>query len=158
MDTIMDTLLAAARRELGSAVGRCELQPVFDELARDRQALTISTAAHGLSVGVDRDVVTRILSPILENARRYAATSIHVAAHRVDGRVLVEISNDGERIPAGATEAIFEPGFRTGGPDDHDGAGLGLALARRLARSADGELSVDAASAQTTFQLVLPAG
>jgi signal transduction histidine kinase len=53
---------------------------------------------------------------------------------------------------------VFEPGFTTAAADGHDGAGLGLALARRLARAADGDLTVDVDAPVTTFVLSLPAG
>ena len=45
-------------------------------------------------------------------------------------------------VPEPLRESIFEPGVRGRPDDDHRGAGLGLALARRLARSVAGEVTV----------------
>jgi signal transduction histidine kinase len=61
-------------------------------------------------------------------------------------------------LPPELGELVFEPGFTAAAGDGHRGAGLGLALARRLARAADGDLVVDADAATTTFVLTLPAG
>ena len=54
-------------------------------------------------------------------------------------------------------ERIFEPGVR-GAAANGDGSGLGLALARRLAASVNGEIEVDAASSGGRFLVRLPAG
>lgn len=158
MDGIIDSLLAAARSELVRTVGRCDLDPVFAAISAEQPTPATSYPPTDLAVGVDRDLVVRILSPIVDNARRYAAAEIHLVAHRVGKDIAVDVSNDGARLDPAVAERVFEPGFRAGPDDDHDGAGLGLALARRIARSADGDLTVDACADRTTFRLTLPAG
>jgi signal transduction histidine kinase len=158
MDRIIDTLLAAARSELTRTIGRCDLGPVLREFERgDGSGPEVVASPTTLVVGVDADVVTRILTPIVDNARRFAVSTIRLSTQRSGTAVAVDISNDGPAIAAEFAEAVFEPGFRTDS-DGHDGAGLGLALARRLARSADGDLTLDTAAALTTFRLILPAG
>ena len=62
-------------------------------------------------------------------------------AERVDGRVVVTVADDGPGVPPEARESVFEPGVRVGPENGHDGAGLGLALARRLARAAGGDVT-----------------
>jgi signal transduction histidine kinase len=158
MDSIMETLLAAARRELAGHVGRSELGPVFERLAADHDTPRVTTEPTSLSVGVDPALVDRMLGPVLENARRYAATGVHLAARRDGTCIAIDISNDGATLPPDIAERVFEPGFRAERADGHPGAGLGLALARRLARSADGDLTLDLSASATTFCLVLPAG
>lgn len=158
MDRIIDTLLAAARSELTRTVGRCDLGPVLAGFASGFGAAPdVVAAPTSLVVGVDADVVTRILTPIVDNARRYASSAIRLSARRAGTEVAVDVANDGPPVSADLAESIFEPGFRDPA-DGHDGAGLGLALARRLARSADGDLTLDPAASVTTFRLVLPAG
>jgi signal transduction histidine kinase len=58
------------------------------------------------------------------------------------------------------TERIFEPGVRgaAGGTNGAAGAGLGLSLARRLARSVDGDIDVAPARSGARFVVRLPAG
>jgi signal transduction histidine kinase len=66
---------------------------------------------------------------------RHAARQVEISLARRDGRVVIAVSDDGTGISAGDAERIFEPGVSTAG-----GAGLGLPLARRLARAAGGDV------------------
>lgn len=158
MDEIIDSLLAAARSELVRPVGHCELAAVFDAIATDPNPPRVHAGATDLRVGVEQDVIVRILTPLIDNARRYATNDIRLDASRQDGGVRVEVSNDGPRIDPSLAERVFEPGVQIGPDASRGSAGLGLALARRLARAADGELVLDTSAARTTFRLVLPAG
>lgn len=83
MDGIIDSLLAAARSEFARPVGRCELGPVFAMLTGQHERPTVLAEPVDQAVGVDQDVVVRILSPLLDNARRYAVSEIRLEAHRV---------------------------------------------------------------------------
>jgi two-component system, OmpR family, heavy metal sensor histidine kinase CusS len=156
MDKIIDTLLAAARVDHAGSVGRAALDPVLGELAA---ANTTVRADHtGLAVGVDRDLVVRILTPLVDNALRYARGEVRLAARRAGPAVAVTVANDGPRLDPDLTEAVFAPGVTVPGTTGHDGAGLGLALSRRLARAADGDVAVDPDAAWTTFVVTLPSG
>ena len=91
-----------------------------------------------------------------------------VTAHRASG------SRSGARTRASSTpsrttgrvsqrdepDRIFEPGVRGSAPraGDGQGAGLGLSLARRLARSVDGDVVADAAAGGGRFLVRLPSG
>ena len=63
-------------------------------------------------------------------------------------------------VAAGESDRIFEPGVRGQAQRDggNEGAGLGLSLARRLARSVDGDIVVDASAPGGRFLVRLPAG
>jgi signal transduction histidine kinase len=156
MERIMETLLSAARVDTQDAPGRCDLAPVVARLVhdhgRDRPAVAVDIAA-GLGVGVDGPIVERILAPILSNARRYAQRSITVRARRKQNWVVIEVSDDGPGVAPDVRDEVFEPGRRGRNDDGHDGAGLGLALARRLARAAAGDVTLGAGS---TFEIRLP--
>ena len=65
-------MLAAARTELSGAVGRAELDPILERFVDDTRRQAVSAAPTGLVVGVDDNVATRILTPIVDNAIRYA--------------------------------------------------------------------------------------
>ena len=155
MDRIIDTLLAAARAESDSVAGTCRLADVLDAFG---DAGLVRTGDPDVTVGVDAAVLERVLAPLLDNAHRHARSTVRVAARRAGGRVDIDVADDGRGVPADAVERIFEPGFRATPDDDHPGAGLGLALARRLARGADGDVAVVPGTDGAVFRVTMPAG
>jgi PAS domain S-box-containing protein len=100
---------------------------------------------------LDRHAVREALANLLDNARRHAASRIEVAVGRQDGWVWVRVGDDGPGVGPGQEEAIFE---RFVSLDHRGGSGLGLPIARELARAHGGELSYEAKA----FVLRLPAG
>ena len=92
------------------------------------------------------------------NALRYAASQIAVQARGQHGTIEIVVADDGPGVPAEFREKIFEPGSRAEPGDLHPGPGLGLALARRLARSAGGDISLRDSRVGASFAIVLPVG
>ena len=164
MRTICDTLLDEARDGLPSAPGTVEVLPALrrtaeglDVPARLKVAVTGEDAP--LRAGVQPALLERIVSPLLANALRHGRTSVTVSAHRTADGVRVEVADDGHGVPEWFTTALFQPGRRADPGDGHGGAGLGLPLARRLARSAGGEVSYDPGPGTgARFVVTLPAG
>jgi signal transduction histidine kinase len=165
MREILETLLSTARADVAETPGRCDVTPLVARLAEGTHPgappIRLGAVPDRCVAGVPGEIVERILTPILDNARRYARTEITVAVESVagDGRGLrIAIADDGPGVPAGMEEAVFEPG-RRGDPDDgHDGAGLGLPLARRLARAAGGDVVLAETVSGATFDVLLPPG
>jgi signal transduction histidine kinase len=147
MERILDTLLASARAEANRSRGRCDAVEVAARLATVEHSVALPF------VGADEQVVERVLSPLVDNAHRYGEVRIRVTAF--EGGVRFEVLDDGPGVPTGEEESVFEPGRRLTAGDGHDGAGLGLALARRLARSAGGDLTCTAGPGGR-FVLTLP--
>jgi signal transduction histidine kinase len=146
MESILDTLMRAARADAGLDRGRAPLGPLLDRIAtRWRPALAAGgieldvSSPDAIDIGVDAEVAERILTPMLQNAERHAVHRVLLSAERSGTAVLVHLDDDGPGIPEELREAVFEPG-RTAG--DGNGAGLGLALARRLARATGGDVDI----------------
>lgn len=154
MDRIIDTLLDATRAESDAVAGTCRVSDVLAALGRP----VISTGETDLSVGVDAAVLERILAPLLDNARRHARSTVRVDSGRDDAAARIDVIDDGPGVPAEQAERIFEPGFRANPHDGHPGAGLGLVLARRLARGVDGDVVLVPAMTGATFRVQLPTG
>jgi signal transduction histidine kinase len=148
MSGILETLMAAARADAGLDRGRSELGSVLRELASQWEpacaardvALDLETPNGPVAVGVDAEVVQRILTPVLDNAARHASRRVRVTTGRQGGRVTVTVVDDGPGVPADELQRVFEPGVRLQEGDGHGGSGLGLPLARRLARAANGDV------------------
>ncbi|MEU6140159.1 HAMP domain-containing sensor histidine kinase [Streptomyces sp. NPDC047081] len=162
MRTICDTLLDDARDGTLTAPGTAEVLPTLRHLTETPGAkghLTLTADGPPLVAGVPPALLERIVSPLIANACRYARTRVTVRAERAPDGVRVEVVDDGPGVPASFTGQLFEPGRRADPGDGHGGAGLGLALARRLARSAGGEVTYDPGhTGGARFVVSLPAG
>ncbi|OMI35549.1 sensor histidine kinase [Streptomyces sparsogenes] len=167
MRTICDTLLKDAREHApgrATAPGTTDVVPVLDRLLQhldppDQVKTAMQTAASVLEAGVAPALLERILSPLLANAIRYADSRVTVSARGVPGAVRIDVVDDGPGVPESFVGELFQPGRRADSGDGHDGAGLGLPLARRLARAVGGEVSYDPGHAPgARFTVSLPAG
>jgi signal transduction histidine kinase len=108
-------------------------------------------------VRVDQDLLTRIVQPLVENALHYGRSTVEVELVRNGSVACIDVVDDGPGVGDEERDLIFEPGTRgRAGSQRNEGAGLGLALARRLARSAGGEIVVGAEEPGGRFSLRLP--
>jgi signal transduction histidine kinase len=155
MSAILETLLSTARLEQGTLPGTCDVDTLLASIDVPLGQVTVADDAR--EVGVDRNVAARILAPILDNARRFARRRISITVTRPTEMIAIDVHTDGPEIPVEMRERVFEPGFRIPREgDSHDGAGLGLPLARRLARAADGDVNVEPTLEGTTVRITLP--
>ncbi|MBA3843890.1 MAG: HAMP domain-containing histidine kinase [Actinobacteria bacterium] len=161
---IVEALLAAAHQEAGprgiadateiASAAAAACRPLADE----RGIELVVVPSQRLRVGVDLDLAERIVHPVLENACRYGGTRVQMSLARGDGVVVITIDDDGPGLTEGEEERIFEPATRgDAGVSSGPSAGLGLALARRLARSVSGEVLASDGAPGARFVVRLPA-
>ena len=136
---VIDTLLAVARRENDPTAESVDLAAIVREAA-DGAAVVRAPGRLPRGEG-DPEVVRRALAPLLENAHRHASSRVELVLSASGGRVRVAVRDDGPGVPVALGERAFDPGVRGEGAND-GGAGLGLALARRLARSCGGDVTL----------------
>ena len=133
---------------------------------RDRSALlapAIRVRRDGVEsvlVPVDPSRIAQILANVADNARRHtpAGGTITLDVRRGDGGAELTITDTGPGVPDDQRERIFERLVRLdeARARDHGGAGLGLPIARALARAHGGELSCLASDSGARFRLWLP--
>jgi signal transduction histidine kinase len=161
---IVDTLVAAAQHT-AQPQGVANAQEVAEAIvaacageATSRGVdLALDSSRERVRVGVDRDLAERILHPVVENACRYGHSEVRVAVVREGSSVLFSVDDDGPGVADAEQETIFEPAVRgSAGRSAPAGAGLGLALARRLARTASGDV-VASPGGRGRFVVRLPA-
>jgi signal transduction histidine kinase len=112
-------------------------------------------------LGSDTDL-TRVVRNLLANAIRHtpAGGTVELSAGRRDGAIWLAVQDGCGGIPEPDLPRVFDVGFRGGPartPDEHSGAGLGLAIAKALAQAQRGGLAVDNHGPGCRFELTLPA-
>jgi len=164
---IVGDLLDLAREREGAGIPidpkptdlRAVCRQVIDELeaiARDRQ-ITFDCDVDGNGAW-DEHRVIQAISNLTSNAVRHGTpgSPVRVRLTGDEHRVAVEVHNRGT-IPGALLPRIFEP-FRSGRhyASRGEGLGLGLFIAKAIARAHGGGLEVDSADDATMFRLVLP--
>jgi two-component system OmpR family sensor kinase len=133
------------------------LEPALSSVVETERALgtEINVQLRRASAYGRPDDVARIVHNLLTNARRHAPGSpVRLSASTRDGFVSIAVGDEGPGVPASQREAIFERGrhSKAGGS-----TGLGLYVARHLARELGGDLTVhDRVGGGATFLLRVP--
>jgi signal transduction histidine kinase len=115
-------------------------------------------SADGAIVLGDADALSRALRNLVDNAIVAAGRTgrVWVGVERDGADVLASVEDDGPGVPVAERERIFE-GFVRLEPVRGPGAGLGLAIARRVAREHGGDLTYAGRGPGARFVLRLPA-
>jgi signal transduction histidine kinase len=160
LQRILETLLAAERTELdprgvAAATEVAErARSANERLAQERGIEVTVNGGAALRVGIDPEVAERVLAPLVENGCRYARSSVAISIRAAGDHVEYVVADDGPGVLPDERESIFEAGARGSAASRNgaaDGAGLGLALARRLAGAADAEVVYSKADSAFVF-------
>ncbi len=169
---IIQDLFLLARSEAGERILRLEPLYLADLLAECVRAIQTVAMRSGATVCLepvsgdlamtgDEAVLRRLFMNLLENALKYGGhgVAVRVSARSVDSEIVVDISDTGPGIASGDQDRIFDRFFRTSGASRGDGAGLGLAIARWIARAHGGDVTLHSTSPDgSTFRVTLSAG
>lgn len=104
--------------------------------------LTCDIPEAGVSVVSDTEALTKIISNLLSNAVRFAASEVHVRLSACDGGALLEVEDDGPGIPEEEQEKIFRAFYQANGNRTGKGIGIGLNLCRTLIGLLNGSITV----------------
>lgn len=113
-----------------------------------------------LQAFVDEEACKKIVSNLVNNAIKYAESSVRVKLSPFNSDDLlfhIEFTNDGPLIGYDERDRIFEPFYRAEGSSKEPGTGIGLPLARSLAELHKGTLELKRSGLdQNTFLLSIP--
>ncbi|MEX0749878.1 MAG: ATP-binding protein [Dehalococcoidia bacterium] len=154
LQRVVDNLLALARLERGQQIGRepVDIEPIIRERTEHHHAewpereFVIDVAAGLPLVDAARAYVSQALRNLITNAEQHSPPErpIEVRAWAEDGGVVVTVVDSGAGVTEEQIDRLFGAFHR---PSDGDaplhGAGLGLAVTRRLIEEQHGRLSVE---------------
>ncbi|WP_374533543.1 ATP-binding protein [Phenylobacterium sp.] len=148
MEHMIDEYLAFARGEGGEAVETVHLKALIDEVSEGavRAGAQVSVQADpDLMAAVRPNALKRALSNLVMNAAAHGEQVAVLAARRPSGGVEIVVDDDGPGIPADRYEDAFKAFNRLDESRNQNekGVGLGLAIARDVARSHGGDIVLD---------------
>lgn len=129
------------------------------ENASDAGGTVSFSVPRGVDVTCRPAAISRAVANLIDNAVKYGG-SAHAALIREAGRVVIAIDDPGPGIPEHEQEKVFAPFYRLERSRNRDtgGAGLGLAVARTVAREHGGDVALDnIASGGLRVRMELPA-
>ncbi|MGJ7490726.1 sensor histidine kinase [Variovorax sp. ZT4R33] len=123
------------------------------------ERLQLAVHAPRAEVRGDRSLIEIALQNLMHNALKYSPSesTVRVTLRQVGEAMQIDVADHGAGVPAADVERIFEKYFRSDTVAKVAGSGLGLHLAREIARRHGGDVRLAATGAEgSTFRLVLP--
>ena len=132
-----------------------------DFLARVKRIQVLSELEPMFPIQVDPDLIRQVLSNLIENAIKYSPddTKILVSSEEIDGKVLIQVSDQGAGISAEELPHLFMKFYRCKNAKTSPikGSGLGLYLAKYFVELHNGRISVESQVGKgSTFSIELP--
>lgn len=172
LSRVVDDMFLLARADAGNYPVRMTpmyLDEVVDEVARAARVVAATRHVSIDSASIpsaaftgDEELIRRMMVNLLDNAVRHAppGSSVRVELDHTDGGYAIAVKDQGPGVPIEMRPRIFERfvrGDTSRRSSAHDGAGLGLALARWIANVHGGDVVLARTSPSgSTFVISLP--
>lgn len=161
MTSLVDDLLVAARDDVGDVAVVPEVVDVaamLDALTTGLRVEVLVEDRHQSVAWADPQRLRQVLRNLLSNAQRHGGGTVRATVSPQGDAVTVTVADDGPGVDDNDAEQIFEPYRRADGAGVKQGSvGLGLSVARRLARLMQGDLSYRRREGWTEFTVEVPA-
>jgi signal transduction histidine kinase len=129
------------------------------ELARsDRSKRIVPHLQEGVQLRGDRLRLVRLFTNLLDNAERHAESQVDITVRDEEGIAVLEVLDDGAGIAEEDREVVFQrfARLKAGKARDANGTGLGLPIAREIAKAHGGTLKVEDSDRGARFVLRIP--
>ena len=164
MGSLIEKLMLLEQWESVGESGRAEpidvgqlVNDVATPIAEANGGRVLEIDAHpGPLAAIDPGDLTHAVTNLVDNALKYTHGAIKVGVHAEDGRVAVDVIDEGPGIDATTAAHVFDRFYR-GDQRDVPGSGLGLAIAKRAIERAGGTLTLDSLPSRgSRFTITLP--
>ena len=151
-DTVT-ALVDLARSGADSFAETSTVDEVVAAAGSERVDVSLSSEDRAVVVALPTALAARALAPVLDNARAHSLDRVRLGAVSGADHVDLIVEDDGPGISDEDADGLFVPGVRSGAST---GAGLGLPLARRIARTAGGDVRWEPSLTGARFVVRLP--
>ncbi|MBW8783412.1 MAG: HAMP domain-containing histidine kinase [Novosphingobium sp.] len=165
LETMLANALELSRLESGTIADRRELldlaavagdlAELYEPLA-EQSGVTLATELEPVRTHADRELLSRAIANLVDNALKYGGDRIVIATRQVGGRAEITVSDNGPGIADGDRARAIRRFARLDNARTRPGAGLGLAMVAAVAELQEGALIL-AGEAGLEATLSLPA-
>ena len=146
MQAMLEDYMAFAKGDSGEDTVSADIGELLTEVrnqAHGDKDITIEIAGEPLVVSLKRHAFKRAIANLVNNAVRFA-DHVAVSASREDSSLIIEVEDNGPGIPEAEREQVFRPFYRLDHARNQDSGstGLGLAIARDIARIHGGDIAL----------------
>jgi two-component system osmolarity sensor histidine kinase EnvZ len=146
MQAMLEDYMAFAKGDSGEEIVRTDIGEILSEVksqAHTTKPIAVEVKEAPIVVPVRRHAFKRAVANLVSNAARFAE-HITVSAAKQNGALTVAVEDDGPGIPEGEREQVFRPFYRLDHARNQDAGstGLGLAIARDIARIHGGDIAL----------------
>lgn len=167
MQAMLEDYMAFAKGDAGEKTVRTDVAQMLNDIrnevlaaphAKKAESIALETPDPKLTVPVKRHAFKRAVANLVNNAARFGRHVV-IAVRKADQSLLITVDDDGPGIPQSEREQVFRPFYRLDDSRNQDSGstGLGLAIARDLARLHGGDITLsDSALGGLRVELRIP--
>ena len=151
LETLVNRLFSFAKLDLNEAPAKLEpleLTETLSEIAEGFDAEGLDVQLSELPDGTvlaDRALLSRSITNLLDNSRKYGADHAVISARLAGDTVEISVADNGSGVEASQLEKIFELGYRTDAArrNPAGGSGIGLAVVKKAAERMEGSVKAE---------------
>lgn len=155
ISALLDRLRELARADNPTLGGVTSLAAVAQTLRQRFEQLDLVMEGESAPpIAISAENADIVFGHLADNSLHHGATRLLVKAHEIDGKLIVDVADNGAGVSAGNRERIFDPFFTT--RREEGGTGMGLGIVRALLRAHGGDIALGESAEGAQFVLTLP--
>jgi len=143
MDAILNQFISYMRDGSDEDLQDTDINMLLQELVIQFKPLDIQFQVQDVPLIQARSQsLKRLIGNLINNAKRYGAEPIELAAQVENSHILIRVADHGQGIPEDQIEDLMQPFVRGNEARTIQGSGLGLAIVKRIVDMHQGQLSI----------------